>query len=64
MRSRHESPFNEQDWSFVNVQSPLGQVRLARKLPTLAPGRTAIRRSVPSNPPGSTTKPARYRRLS
>ncbi len=68
MQSRHESSFNERDWNYLSVQSPLGQVRLARKLPTLAPrlrsdlqGRI-IRRSASSNLPDSATKPARHRR--
>lgn len=69
MRSRHEA-FNEQDWSCVSLQAPLGTVILARKLPA-RPARCTrsgalsdwiSRRFAPSNPPDSAAKRSRSRR--
>ena len=70
MRSRRDRPgFNEPNWSCVSVQSPLGEVLLARKLPangarTLRSGSTTTfsRRFVPSNQRDSATKRVRWRR--
>jgi hypothetical protein len=66
MQSRHESSsFNERDWNYVSVQSPLGQVRLARRLPSAGQFRRSgkiIRRSVLSNLLDLAVKPVRSRR--
>ena len=38
MQSRHEAPSHDgKDWTRVSVQSPLGPVRLARRLPSVPP---------------------------
>ena len=71
MRSRNESPFDEQEWACVSVQAPLGAVILARKLPAgpfhLARASGAAsnwisRRFAPSNPRDLAMKRLRSRR--
>lgn len=70
MRTKFESSFSERDWTCVNLQSPLGTVVFARKLPTTPrPARPSgavsdwiNRRFASSNPPESTTKRPRSRR--
>ena len=72
MQSRPEPRlYNERDWSWVSVQSPLGAVTLARKLPTVPsrasqPRRTIVisisRRFALNSRPDSATKRLRVRR--
>ena len=75
MQNRFEGPYQDGlDWMCVKVQSPLGPVRLARKLPAskgrnqsrprLGPAASdlIIRRFEPSNPPASATSRLRSRR--
>ena len=72
MQSRRERPaFNERNWNCVSVQSPLGAVLLARKLPSAAarPSRPSgtlsnwiNRRFALSNQRDSATKRIRWRR--
>lgn len=70
MRSRREAVvLDERNWTCVRVQSPLGVVTLARKLPAtvarpLRPGGTTwiSRRFVPNTQRSSATKRIRWRR--
>ena len=75
MQKRFEALLHHgKDWMLVSVQSPLGPVKLSRKLPSLKArnqrrdrldGTGAdeiIRRSEPSNPPGPATRRVRLRR--
>ena len=70
MQNRHEpTSVDGKEWACVSVQSPLGAVRIARRLPASA--RRAgtrradagiIRQFAPSSPPGLTMRRLRLRR--
>jgi hypothetical protein len=71
MRNRHEvSSFNEHDWTCVKLDSPLGAVMLARKVPVVwrstrwigVVSNSIIRRFASNSPPGLTTRRFRWRR--
>ena len=72
MKNRFEAPYHDgKGWMLVSVQSPLGLVKLSRKLPLLqgrdqrrlrpngAVSDSIIRRFGPSNPPGPATRRVR-----
>ena len=73
MQSRPEPLFlNEREWTWVSVQSPLGAVTLARKLPTVSSRAAQTRRALVisisrrfalSSRQDSATKRPRSRRL-
>jgi hypothetical protein len=70
MRTKHESSsLNAREWTLVTVQSPLGAVMLARRLPVISKRDTRANGEVPinrrfasSNPLDPVTKRVRSRR--
>jgi hypothetical protein len=71
MRNRHEPlSFDLKEWACVSVQSPLGAIRIARRLPVAArraakrvrPDAGTIRRFAPSSPAGLIMRRVRLRR--